>query len=52
MSCDVCGSKNTVDKQFDIHTIRVCRDCHSGIDICGRLCGGNDKLGIKELFDN
>ena len=45
MTCDVCGSENTMDKRFDKHTIRVCRDCHTGIDVC-------DRLGIKELTDN
>ena len=44
MICDVCGSENTMDKRFDKHTIRVCRDCHSGIDIC-------ERLGIMELTD-
>jgi len=45
MKCEVCGSDNTKEKILDKHTILVCRDCHSGVDIC-------DKLGIAELSDN
>ena len=45
MSCSVCDSEDTMDKRVDKHTIRVCKQCHSGIDIC-------DRLGITELSDN
>jgi len=37
MTCDVCNSENTVDKRMANHTIRVCRDCHTGIDVCEKV---------------